>query len=123
MKTNELWLSRRRFITSVSVAMMSLFLAPWQLKAAKTFMLRKTIPGTADSLPVIGLGSSRTFDVDTDAPVIADFVALIQEFFAQGGELIDSSPMYGSAEQIIGMLLSRAGDQDQLFAATNQGLD
>ena len=123
MKTNELWLSRRRFVTSVSVAMMSLFLAPWQLKAAKTSMLRKTIPGTADSLPVIGLGSSRTFDVDTDAPVIADFVALIQEFFAQGGELIDSSPMYGSAEQIIGMLLNRAGDRDQLFAATKVWTD
>jgi diketogulonate reductase-like aldo/keto reductase len=85
--------------------------------------LRKTIPGTAESLPVIGLGSSRTFDVSTDAPVIADFVTLIQEFFAQGGELIDSSPMYGSAEQVIGELLSRAGDQDRLFAATKVWTD
>jgi diketogulonate reductase-like aldo/keto reductase len=123
MKTNELWLSRRQFVTSVSVAMASFWLAPWQLKAAETSMLRKTIPGTAESLPVIGLGSSRTFDVSTDAPVIADFVTLIQEFFAQGGELIDSSPMYGSAEQVIGELLSRAGDQDRLFAATKVWTD
>lgn len=123
MKTNELWLSRRQFVTSVSVAIASFWLAPWQLKAAETSMLRKTIPGTAESLPVIGLGSSRTFNVSTDAPVIADFVKLIQEFFAQGGELIDSSPMYGSAEQVIGELLSRAGDQDRLFAATKVWID
>lgn len=123
MKTSELWLSRRRFVTSISVAMASLWLAPWQLKAAEAAMLRKTIPGTAESLPVIGLGSSRTFDVDADALAIADFVALIQEFFAQGGELIDSSPMYGSAEQVIGMLLNRPGDRDRLFAATKVWTD
>ncbi|MFO7576710.1 MAG: aldo/keto reductase [Pelovirga sp.] len=118
MKATELWLSRRRFIATVSVAMASLLLPPWQLKAAGPAMLRKTIPGTAESLPVIGLGSSRTFDVDTDAPVIADFVTLIQEFFALGGELIDSSPMYGSAEQIIGVLLDQAAVRERLFAAT-----
>ncbi len=123
MKTNELWLSRRGFVSAASVTLASLMIAPWQLKAAETSMLRKTIPGTAESLPVIGLGSSRTFDVDTDAPVMADFVALIQEFFAQGGELIDSSPMYGSAEQIIGELLKRAGSRDRLFAATKVWTD
>lgn len=78
MKTNELWLSQRIFVSSVSVAMASLWLTPWQLKAAETAMLRKSIPGTSESLPVIGLGSSRTFDVDSDASVILDFVALIQ---------------------------------------------
>jgi diketogulonate reductase-like aldo/keto reductase len=123
MKTNELWLSRRRFVASASVAMASFWLAPWHLKAAETTMLRKTIPGTSESLPVIGLGSSRTFDVDISDPVISDFIALIQEFFAQGGELIDSSPMYGSAEQIIGTLLKRAGDRDRLFAATKVWTD
>ncbi|MGK2907510.1 MAG: aldo/keto reductase [Desulfuromonadales bacterium] len=123
MKSNELWLSRRRFISTVSVAITSLHLTPWQLRAAEPAMLRKTIPGTAESLPVIGLGSSRTFDVGADAPVIADFVALIQDFFARGGELIDSSPMYGSAEQIIGLLLNKADVRDRLFAATKVWTD
>lgn len=118
MKSYELWLSRRQFISTVSVAIASLLLNPWQLKAAEPFMLRKTIPGTAESLPVIGLGSWLTFDVDTDAPVIADFVTLIQDFFAMGGELIDSSPMYGSAEQIIGLLLNKTGMRERVFSAT-----
>jgi diketogulonate reductase-like aldo/keto reductase len=123
MKTNELWLSRREFVASASVAMASLWLTPWQLKASETTMLRKTIPGTAESLSVIGLGSSRTFDVNPGDPVIADFATLIQEFFSRGGELIDSSPMYGSAEQIIGLLLNRAGNRDRLFAATKVWID
>jgi len=123
MKTNELWLSRREFVAAASLTMASVWLSPWQLHAAETTMLRKTIPGTAESLAVIGLGSSRTFDVNADDPVIAEFVTIIQEFFARGGELIDSSPMYGSAEQVIGILLNRAGGRDRLFAATKVWTD
>ena len=123
MKSNELWLSRRQFVSTVSLAAASLFLTPWQLKAGEPAMLRKAIPGTAESLPVIGLGSWLTFDVDTDAPVIVDFVRLIEDFFERGGELIDSSPMYGSAEQIIGLLLNRADMRDRVFAATKVWTD
>jgi len=123
MKSNQLWLSRRQFVSTVSLAMMSLILNPWQLKAARASMLRKTIPGNAESLPVIGLGSSRTFDVGSGAPEIEHFVALIKEFFALGGELIDSSPMYGAAEQVIGTLLDRGGGRDRLFAATKVWTD
>lgn len=123
MKPNELWLSRRQFVSAVSLATASLLLTPWQLRAGESVMLRKTIPVTAESLPVIGLGSWLTFDVDTDAPVIADFVTLIEDFFDRGGELIDSSPMYGSAEQVIGLLLNKAGMRDRVFAATKVWTD
>ncbi len=123
MKIYQLGVSRRQFIASASILMVSLFLGPWRLKAANTVMLRKTVPGTTESLPVIGLGSSRTFNVAPDAPALADFVALIEEFFAQGGTLIDSSPMYGSAEEVIGILLKRAGGHERLFAATKVWTD
>lgn len=123
MNTNKFRLSRREFVAAASFAMASFYLTPWQLKAAETTMLRKTIPGTTESLAVIGLGSSRTFDVNPGDPVIADFVTLLKEFFDRGGELIDSSPMYGSAEQIIGLLLNRAGNRDRLFAATKVWTD
>jgi diketogulonate reductase-like aldo/keto reductase len=123
MKLNELWLSRRQFVSTGSVALASLLLVPWQLKAIEPAMLRKSIPGTAESLPVIGLGSSRTFDVNTDAPVSAEFVTLIRDFFDLGGTLIDSSPMYGSAEQTIGVLLNQAGVRDRVFAATKVWTD
>jgi hypothetical protein len=52
MKTNELWLSRREFVASASVAMASLWLTPWQLKASETTMLRKTIPGSGCSTAI-----------------------------------------------------------------------
>jgi len=123
MNTNKFRLSRREFVAAASFAMASFYLTPWQLNAAETTMLRKTIPGTTESLAVIGLGSSRTFDVNPGDPVIADFVTLLKEFFDRGGELIDSSPMYGSAEQIIGLLLNRAGNRDRLFAATKVWTD
>lgn len=123
MKTNELWLSRRGFVSATSLALASLMFYPRLLQSAEISMLRKTIPGTAESLPVIGLGSSRTFNVGSDDPIMADFVTLIQEFFAQGGELIDSSPMYGSAEQVIGELLKTTNSQDRLFAATKVWTD
>ncbi len=118
MKSYELWFSRRQFISTVSLAVASSILTPWQLRAGEPVMLRKTIPGAAESLPVIGLGSWLTFDVNTDAPVIADFVRLIQDFFARGGKLVDSSPMYGSAEQIIGLLLDKSDMRDRVFTAT-----
>lgn len=123
MKTNELWLSRRGFVSATSLALASLMFYPRLLNSAEISMLRKTIPGTAESLPVIGLGSSRTFNVGSDDPIMADFVTLIQEFFAQGGELIDSSPMYGSAEQVIGELLKQINSRDRLFAATKVWTD
>jgi len=123
MKTMELGLSRRHFVKSASAAIASTWLAPFPLNALEAGMLRKIIPGTTESLAAIGLGSSRTLDVEPGDPAIADFVALIKEFFARGGELIDSSPMYGSAEQIIGILLRRAGARDQLFSATKIWID
>ncbi|SEA75422.1 Aldo/keto reductase [Desulfuromusa kysingii] len=118
MNINKRWLNRREFITLMNVALASFILAPWQLKAANSTILRKIIPGTSESLPVIGLGSSRTFDVNPNAAVMTEFVALMRDFFTLGGELIDSSPMYGAAEQIIGKLLTQSGGRDRLFAAT-----
>ncbi|MDX2478810.1 MAG: aldo/keto reductase [Desulfuromusa sp.] len=123
MKTDKIWMSRRGFVTSISMALASFWLMPWRLQAAESRMLRKMIPGTTESLPVIGLGSSRTFDIGPNDPIFTDLVTLMQEFFAKGGELIDSSPMYGSAEQIIGNLLNRAGGRDRLFAATKVWTD
>lgn len=79
-------------------------------------LLRRRIPSSGESLAVIGLGTYRRFDVETDAvpalePVLAAFVAL-------GGELVDSSPMYGRAESVVGELARRLGVRDRLFLAT-----
>ena len=80
--------------------------------------IKKAIPASGEQLPVVGMGSSRTFDTGTDANARAQLAPVLQTFFDQGGALIDSSPMYGSAEQVIGDLLKKTTGKDRLFAAT-----
>lgn len=68
-------------------------------------------------LPVIGMGSSRTFDVEGTQARSA-LLPVLQAFFDQGGTLVDSSPMYGSAEAVLGELLKQINNKQALFAAT-----
>lgn len=85
-----------------------------------TKLITRTVParGTAlDVLPVIGLGSWITFNVGGDAAGRANALEVMREFLACGGRLIDSSPMYGSAQSVIGAALARLGNPKVLFAA------
>jgi diketogulonate reductase-like aldo/keto reductase len=72
--------------------------------AGKNRMLTKPIPKTGEQLPVIGLGTYRTFDVSDSE--YAPLREVLKKFFEAGGRLIDSSPMYGRAEQVVGELAS-----------------
>jgi diketogulonate reductase-like aldo/keto reductase len=84
---------------------------------AATTPITRRIPSSGEQLPVIGMGTSRTFDVGSDPAARARLAEVMTAFFAGGGTLIDSSPMYGSAEEVVGDLL-RAAPPKQLFAAT-----
>jgi len=70
--------------------------------AVTTDILTRPIPSTKEKLPVIGLGSWQTFDVDDVKPV----QPVIEKFLALGGRVIDSSPMYGKSEQAIGTMMA-----------------
>jgi len=89
----------------------------WSL-AKQANPLKKPIPVTGEQLPVIGMGTSRTFDVGDDARARAVLLPVLQAFFDRGGAVIDSSPMYGSAEQVMGDLLRKLDNKAALFAAT-----
>ncbi len=123
MNLNNYPISRRTFVATLASALAAVWLAPGKLHAADRALIRKTIPGTGEALPAIGLGSSRTFDIGSDQAALESLVKVMQAFFANGGQLIDSSPMYGAAEQVIGELLQRSGPQDKLFAATKVWTD
>jgi len=84
--------------------------------------LTRAIPASGELLPVIGMGTSRTFDVGGDAPARTELAEVLRAFFAAGGTLIDSSPMYGSAEAVTGELL-RALRPDAAFLATKVWTD
>lgn len=80
--------------------------------------IKKIIPATGEKIPVIGMGSWLSFDVGDDEAARATRVQVLQAFFDQGGALIDSSPMYGTAQEVIGHSLRRIRNKSALFAAT-----
>ena len=87
-----------------------------QSKNESTTMLTRPIPSSGEKLPVIGLGTWQTFDVDPAQS--APLAEVLRTFVKLGGRLIDSSPMYGRAEQVIGDLLTKLKLRDSLFLAT-----
>ncbi|MFM2399074.1 MAG: hypothetical protein RL341_1231 [Pseudomonadota bacterium] len=84
-------------------------------------LLRRAIPATGEQLPVIGVGTWLTFDVANDR-LRAPLKTVLQNFFVQSGVLIDSSPMYGAAEETLGVLMpgsaSTAAAKPPMFSAT-----
>jgi diketogulonate reductase-like aldo/keto reductase len=80
-------------------------------------MIQRPIPRTSESLPVVGLGTWQTFDV-ADGAARAPLRDVLREFARLGGAVVDSSPMYGRSESIVGDLAVELGLQKQLFVAT-----
>src|SRR5258706_7176500 len=85
---------------------------------ATTPPIKRAIPKTGEALPVIGLGTYIVLDVAPNAPELAELKAVLTTFAAGGAKLIDSSPMYGHAESVVGELLAATGLRDELFLAT-----
>lgn len=85
-------------------------------------MITRKIPSSGEALPVIGLGTSGPMEVGTDAAARAPLKEVIDAFFEGGGTLIDTSPMYSTAEGVLGDLLT-AKQQQRCFMATKVWAD
>ena len=79
-------------------------------------MNARPIPRTKEPIPTVGLGTWQAFDVDPAAR--APLAEVMRQFLAAGGRVIDSSPMYGRAEGIVGDVLADLGAIDTPFLAT-----
>jgi diketogulonate reductase-like aldo/keto reductase len=120
MERRDRALTRRRFLQGLGGATV----APFVLGAGASPprpLIRKPIPSTGEMIPVVGLGTSITFDVPS-GPARSALAPVLQAFFDRGGTLIDSSPMYGAAEETIGELL-RTTRHGQVFSATKVWTD
>ena len=111
--------NRRQFLaTAGALGLAAGGLPVFPSAAAPADIIRRTIPGTDEKLPVIGMGSWITFNVGGDTAARDALVPVLKTFFDLGGGMVDSSPMYGSAEEVIGYCLERLENDRGLFSAT-----
>lgn len=85
-----------------------------------TSLIERTIPSSGERLPVLGLGTFGAFDVSPRSSTFDTLKHVVDLFDSRGGRVVDSSPMYGEAESVVGMLRAarRAADPDPMFVAT-----
>jgi diketogulonate reductase-like aldo/keto reductase len=79
--------------------------------------LTRAIPSSGEAIPRVGLGTWITFNVGNDVQLRSESAAVMKAFLDAGGRMIDSSPMYGSAQQVVGDGLKRVGGGARVFAA------
>lgn len=107
----------------VLAAAAALGIAPGIGRGEQSVMLRKEIPSSGETLPVIGLGTYSVFDVDSTADEIATRKDIVDKLVAAGGSLLDTSPMYNRSEKVIGDVIEAGIDRDRLFLATKVWTD
>ena len=110
--------ARRRLILKLAAAMAMSPSVPKKSFSAPATVQKRPIPRTGEMLPVLGVGTWQTFDVGPDAPERAELRQVLKLLVEHGGSVLDSSPMYGEAERVVGDLSARLGLRDKLFFAT-----
>lgn len=110
-------LTRRHVLKLMGSGLAASMLAPWQPLVSQGRLWHKTIPATGETLPVIGMGTWRTFNVGADPELRLERTEVLNAFFSEGGRVIDCSPMYGSSAEVLGFALTRLGTPRSLFAA------
>jgi len=86
-------------------------------------LLTRAIPATGEALPVIGVGTSGSYEVALDSTEFEALKDVMKVFFEGGGRLIDTSPNYSNAEDVVGALLAAGGWRDRCFLATKLAAD
>ncbi len=109
--------SRRDVLRTMALSGLALGTAPTILRQDPEMMTRP-IPSSGEELPVVGLGTWQSFDVGASAADRDPRREVLRRFVGSGGTVIDSSPMYGRSEAVVGDLTSELGIQDSLFFAT-----
>ncbi len=101
---NTFHFDRRQFVAAAASILAPLARAQFNTPLAQ---IHKIIPSSGEAIPAIGMGSWLTFDVGADSAARAQRVQVLRSFFELGGALIDSSPMYGSSQSVIGHALGQ----------------
>ena len=116
-------MKRRIFLTALAGACTGLPPGTFVVADAASARLAKPIPSSGERLPAIGMGTWITFNVGDDPQALGVRAEILRAFFAAGGGMIDSSPMYGSAEAVVGKTLAVLDRPAGLFSATKVWTD
>jgi len=109
--------TRRAFLQGTIAGAGTLVIGTGRAKSQTQSITTRPIPSTGEQIPVVGLGTWITFNVGRDPQLLDECAAVMAAFFAAGGRMIDSSPMYASAQPTIGYGLKKLGYPPQLFSA------
>ena len=113
MSRNGFFIGRRGLLRSAaSLAALSAMTA-----RAQPAPLTRAIPSSGEAVPLVGLGTWITFNVGRDQKAREACAGVMQEFFAAGGRMVDSSPMYASSQDTIGYGLQKLGRTNKVFSA------
>jgi aryl-alcohol dehydrogenase-like predicted oxidoreductase len=96
---------------------------PFWSATAATSILKRPIPRTGEMLPVVGIGTSRVFDVEDNTVEWRERRGVLQNLFDGGGTVVDTAPSYQDAENVIGKLLTQMGARNRAFVATKVWAD
>ena len=107
--------SRRDFIALSSLSFLPTLSNASMLNES---MLKRVIPSSGEEMPVIGLGTSRVFDIERSKNELNVREKILDIFYENGGRLIDTSPMYGMSEEIIGITAKKYIEKNRFFLAT-----
>lgn len=113
-------LSRRSFIRHACAGPVALGVLPRILPAMAGNVIKRAIPSSGEEISIMGMGTYSTFSHATPMEQLGE---VMQAFFDHGGQMIDSSPMYGPAEGIVGELLKTTRNTAGYFAATKVWID
>lgn len=86
-------------------------------------MLTRAIPSTGEKIAVIGAGTSGSYEIEMDSPEYEALKDVVRIFFEGGGQVIDTSPNYSNAEDVVGALLAQGGWRSKCFLATKLAED
>jgi diketogulonate reductase-like aldo/keto reductase len=111
-------ISRRCFTKSIGVSLLSTsFLPTFGFAGTDTALVKKNIPTGDEKITVIGLGTWQTFNVGSDVELRDRRTEVLRAFFDLGGQVVDSSPMYGSSQDVLGYALNKLSYPNSLFSA------
>ena len=86
-------------------------------------LLQRKIPASGEAVPAIGVGTSGSYEVALGSPEYAALKDVVKVFFEGGGTVIDTSPNYSNAEDVVGALLAEGGWRERCFLATKLAAD